>query len=80
MPAYRGGVKEPRTAEIMCVNCDFPTNYYSIACFNLWHYGQEYYCGKCAIEEEDRPEEEGAGAGGAHGGVGGGDDIFNGDN
>jgi len=50
--------------EIMCVSDYCPTNYCSIACFNLWHYGQEYYCGKCADEEEDRPEEEGAGAGG----------------
>ena len=62
--AYRGRVKEPRVAEIMCVSDYCPTNYCSIACFNLWHYGQEYYCGKSAVEEEHRPEEEGAGAGG----------------
>ena len=42
----------------------------------LWHYGygqgiQGYYCGKCAVEEEDQPEEEGAGAGGRTVGVGG---------
>jgi hypothetical protein len=71
MPAYRGRVKEPRIAEIMCVSDYCPTNYCSIACFNLWHYGQEYYCGKCAVEEEDRPEEEGAGAEGRTVGGGG---------
>ena len=64
MPAYRFGVvSEPRTAEIMCISDYCPASYCSIACFNLWHYGQEYYRGECAVEEEDRPEEEGADAG-----------------
>ena len=35
---YRGGVKDPRRACVMCIDAGCPRNYCSNACFNQWHY------------------------------------------
>ena len=39
---YRGGVKRPRRAKIICAVEGCIANYCSYACFNLWHIRQDH--------------------------------------
>ena len=43
--AFRGGVKEPRRAQIMCTGANCPASYCSLECYNWFHVGHEYFEG-----------------------------------